>query len=367
MTSAGTSNSATTPSTKSSSKKRKRKSRHSTSAGQQPKNSTSQSNGHNYNDDGEGDSDYLEVEESRQLTQEEIWDDSALIEAWNAATEEYQAYHGPDKGWKNEPVHKSPLWYNTPPPPAKKQKKFQYTVNGNTEAETPQDFDSKPIDFHTFVPAHDATLSTASPIFESSGPDPLSQYASPGQVTSQAETFQRGMESSFSSGYWTGVFHMKGTGHDAVLAAAPPLAGGTPAPPHYTVSLSPGQMVSQADAFQRGMDSSFWSGYWTAVFHYQGQLKGTGTVSRSADINHGGDGDGEVQVEAEPELEPEHAEVQVEDENETLEETRAILDIGDGRDEDEDEDADHELDEDEDHEDGGVPSGPNTDLVSTQR
>ncbi|KAF9068473.1 hypothetical protein BDP27DRAFT_1448345 [Rhodocollybia butyracea] len=262
-----------------------------------------------------------------------------------------------------------PFMVQYPAASCKEAKEIQHAVNGNTEEETPQDFDSKPIDFHTFVPAHDATLSAAPQIVESSGPDPLSQYASPGQVTSQAETFQRGMESSFSSGYWTGVFHMKGTGaaHDAALAAAPPLAGGTPAPPHYTVSLSPGQMVSQADAFQRGMDSSFWSGYWTAVFHYQGQLKGTGTVSRSADINHGGDGDGEVQVEAEPELEPEHAEVQVEDENETLEETRAILDIGDGRDEDEDEDADHELDEDEDHEDGGVPSGPNTDLVSTQR
>jgi hypothetical protein len=34
--------------------------------------------------------DYEGQEESRELTQEEIWDDSALIEAWNAATEEYE-------------------------------------------------------------------------------------------------------------------------------------------------------------------------------------------------------------------------------------------------------------------------------------
>jgi hypothetical protein len=47
--------------------------------------------------------------ESRELTHGEIWDDSALIEAWNAATEEYEAFNGPDKGWKSEPVHKSPL------------------------------------------------------------------------------------------------------------------------------------------------------------------------------------------------------------------------------------------------------------------
>jgi hypothetical protein len=29
-------------------------------------------------------------EESRELTHEDIWDDSALIEAWNAAEEEYE-------------------------------------------------------------------------------------------------------------------------------------------------------------------------------------------------------------------------------------------------------------------------------------
>ena len=51
-----------------------------------------------------------EGEESRELTHEEIWDDSALVNAWEAATEEYEAYHGPDKGWKKEPVNKSPLW-----------------------------------------------------------------------------------------------------------------------------------------------------------------------------------------------------------------------------------------------------------------
>ena len=31
-----------------------------------------------------------EEEMSRQLTHEEIWDDSALIDAWNAANEEYE-------------------------------------------------------------------------------------------------------------------------------------------------------------------------------------------------------------------------------------------------------------------------------------
>ncbi|RXW16517.1 hypothetical protein EST38_g9338 [Candolleomyces aberdarensis] len=62
-----------------------------------------------------GTSSWSAKEESRELTQEEIWDDSALINAWDAAMEEYEAFNGPDKSWKNEPVFKSPLWYNVPP------------------------------------------------------------------------------------------------------------------------------------------------------------------------------------------------------------------------------------------------------------
>lgn len=49
------------------------------------------------------------VNMSRELTQEEIWDDSALVEAWDAAMEEYEAYNGPGKGWKGDPLVKSAL------------------------------------------------------------------------------------------------------------------------------------------------------------------------------------------------------------------------------------------------------------------
>lgn len=50
-----------------------------------------------------------EEEESRELTHQEIWDDSALVDAWDAAMEEYEAYHGTEHDWKKEPVKKSPL------------------------------------------------------------------------------------------------------------------------------------------------------------------------------------------------------------------------------------------------------------------
>jgi hypothetical protein len=48
-------------------------------------------------------------EESRELTHEEIWDDSALINAWEAATKEYEAYHGSKKAWKSETANEAPL------------------------------------------------------------------------------------------------------------------------------------------------------------------------------------------------------------------------------------------------------------------
>lgn len=53
--------------------------------------------------------DQNEEGESRQLTHDEIWDDSALVDAWDAAMEEYEMFHGPGKDWKNEPIKKSPL------------------------------------------------------------------------------------------------------------------------------------------------------------------------------------------------------------------------------------------------------------------
>ncbi|KAE9397834.1 hypothetical protein BT96DRAFT_995396 [Gymnopus androsaceus JB14] len=211
-----------TSTTKPSSKKRKRKSRHSSSVG----NSAPQRDG--YDDE---DADFLEVEESRELTHSEIWDDSALIDAWNAAAEEYKAYNGPDKGWKNEPVHKSPLsvysvfilfqkksQLSSPTVfagPSLTASVEETTVNGvNAGSETTPESDSKPIDFNTFVPTYDAALSVGG----ASGSD-LPAYAAAlllfqynlHKSVSQEEAFKRALEATYWSGYWTAVYHMKGS------------------------------------------------------------------------------------------------------------------------------------------------------------
>lgn len=46
----------------------------------------------NYGDGGNGieNQEDNDEEESRDLTHEEIWDDSALVDAWNSATAEYE-------------------------------------------------------------------------------------------------------------------------------------------------------------------------------------------------------------------------------------------------------------------------------------
>ncbi|KAJ8457143.1 hypothetical protein ONZ45_g18434 [Pleurotus djamor] len=156
-----------------------------------------------------------EEEESRDLTHEEIWDDSALIEAWNAATEEYENYHGPEKDWKKEPVHKSPLWYNVPPKPSKmSQSKAQTQANANAAQ---NEENSTPVDFDAFVPTHDPTL---------------------------------GLSSSSN---------VLGEAQDAGDAMTAPFLS------------APGPLVSRDDAFSKALGAMYWAGYWTAAYHYSGQ------------------------------------------------------------------------------------------------
>ncbi|KAJ7231286.1 hypothetical protein B0H12DRAFT_1077212 [Mycena haematopus] len=151
--------------------------------------------------------------DSRYLTQEEIWDDSALIDAWDAATEEYEALNGPDKGWKSEPVHKSPLWYNVPPTKSPHKKLKTESANASADAgpsragPEAEEGDSQPLDFDTFVPKHDAALGL--PALDS-GP----RYAFSGAVlppgmsaASQDEAFSRALEAMYWGGYWTAVYH----------------------------------------------------------------------------------------------------------------------------------------------------------------
>ncbi|KAK0202068.1 hypothetical protein DFS33DRAFT_1045176 [Desarmillaria ectypa] len=106
-------------------------------------------------------------QESRELTHDDIWDDSALIDAWAVANEEYAACHGgDDKRWKDEPTE-SALRHNVPP-------------DDDNPKTAPKD--SKPLNL---VPSHDPSL----------------------VAVSQDEAFQNAMTAMYWAGYWTAVYH----------------------------------------------------------------------------------------------------------------------------------------------------------------
>ncbi|KII86513.1 hypothetical protein PLICRDRAFT_165108 [Plicaturopsis crispa FD-325 SS-3] len=160
-----------------------------------------------------------EEDESRELTQQEIWDDSALIEAWNAATEEYEAYNGPDKGWKNGPVNKSPLWYNVPYTQKDTQKAEVQESPGalahdaslvNNITNATGEADSQPVNFDTFVPNHDPTLDMPVPHHPPPAPADFSSHylpQPPGPLVSMDEAFSRALGAMYWGGYWTAVYH----------------------------------------------------------------------------------------------------------------------------------------------------------------
>ncbi|KAK2462124.1 hypothetical protein APHAL10511_006587 [Amanita phalloides] len=149
-------------------------------------------------------------EESRELTHEEIWDDSALIDAWNAATEEYEALNGPDKSWKSGPVHKAPLWYNVPPDSKTKQSSSLSTVSVPSASDDDvvddkgAEEDSKPLDFDTYIP-------TYNPNFESF-PQSVGSINTPSGI-SQDEAFSHAMNAMYWTGYWTAIYHCRREDH----------------------------------------------------------------------------------------------------------------------------------------------------------
>lgn len=182
-------------------KKRKRNSR------KRPKNENSSATG------------YGDYHTSRDLTHQEIWDDSALVEAWDAATEEYEMHHGPEKAWKTEPLHKSPLWYNIPPesadPDASSREQSEDEEGAYDEAGYAPDVEnSNPIQFDNFIPRHDPTLEAGGVSFGESRGTVLSEQElafDPSNHTGGSidEAFTRAQAAMYWAGYWTAMYHAR--------------------------------------------------------------------------------------------------------------------------------------------------------------
>ncbi|KZV61363.1 hypothetical protein PENSPDRAFT_658960 [Peniophora sp. CONT] len=129
-----------------------------------------------------------EEEMSRMLSREEVWDDSALIDAWEAATAEYEAMHGKSKDWKNEPVKK---WYNVPPKPSPSKA-------APTPKPEPTTENSQPFDYNTFVPSHDPSLAYDSGAVAG---------AKGAGGASRDEAFEQAVNATYWAGYWTAVYY----------------------------------------------------------------------------------------------------------------------------------------------------------------
>lgn len=152
-----------------------------------------------------------EEEESRELTHEEIWDDSALIDAWNSATAEYEAFHGKTQDWKSTTVKKSSLWYNIPYNSSKEKAKTPNSTKvasaeAASQATAADEEDSAPLDFDTFVPSYDPSL----PVPSEAPAVPESSFSIPAPSTtmvSRDEAFSRALSAMYWGGYWTAVYH----------------------------------------------------------------------------------------------------------------------------------------------------------------
>ncbi|KDQ19715.1 hypothetical protein BOTBODRAFT_169784 [Botryobasidium botryosum FD-172 SS1] len=133
---------------------------------------------------------------SRPPTQEEEWDDSELIRAWDAANAEYHALHGAEKSWKTESVPRSLLWENVLPP--SKQDEQDDAVHDEDQGEgVPQSLDetdAAPLDFENHYLPTPASSTLV-------GPPRVPE----GKV-SKDEAFQQVINSWYWAGYWTGNF-----------------------------------------------------------------------------------------------------------------------------------------------------------------
>ncbi|KAG2357403.1 hypothetical protein BDR07DRAFT_1248986, partial [Suillus spraguei] len=157
----------------------------------------------NYDDaTAHGEDHEIEEGEGRELTHEEIWGDSALIDAWNSATGEYEArpgFHRKTQDWKSTTVNKSSLSYNIPYNGSKE-------TPSSTKVASAEGEDSAPLDFDTFVPSYDLSLpapSEAPAALKSSFFIPTPSAI----MVSRDEAFSRAPSAMYWGGHWTAVYH----------------------------------------------------------------------------------------------------------------------------------------------------------------
>ncbi|KAG8856723.1 hypothetical protein FRB91_000356 [Serendipita sp. 411] len=131
------------------------------------------------------------------------WDDSFLVDAWNAAEQEYMEMHG-GKKWRCAPVKFSSLWHSAP------------TVEKSSDKVDVDDSQVADIANHSEVGEMD--IRSGDYISEYSGsapaiPSALEIHAKqPGfklDAVSLEEALHKAKEASYALGYWTAIYQMR--------------------------------------------------------------------------------------------------------------------------------------------------------------
>lgn len=112
-----------------------------------------------------------------------------------------------------------PRWYNVPPSPSRLKKST--TVASARLASTPDasadkakqstDDNSHPLNFDTFIPTHDPSLTLPVPPYPHGQVPDYSGYSLPelpGPIVSQDEAFTRAMGAMYWAGYYSAVYHV---------------------------------------------------------------------------------------------------------------------------------------------------------------
>ena len=77
-----------------------------------------------------------------------------------------------------------------------------------TGTEEEDEGDSKPIDFDTFIPEHNAAVAKPSQLEAQGYPAFYSLPEAPQQMVSRDEAFSRALNAMYWGGYWTAVYHV---------------------------------------------------------------------------------------------------------------------------------------------------------------
>ncbi|EJT98936.1 hypothetical protein DACRYDRAFT_118243 [Dacryopinax primogenitus] len=145
---------------------------------------------------------------SRTLTHEEIWDDSALINAWDAAMEEYRAINGEDKGWMEDPAKQSALWWNTQPSeeelPIEEEGEDEYPEDGVEADADIEETDAELLISTIDIPTAPTTYPTMSSAQVASPVLPFPSTSSTSILEQLPEDPEKVLELAVQSYYWAG-------------------------------------------------------------------------------------------------------------------------------------------------------------------